>query len=519
MTLKRDIRRSGAVAPLVALLMVAMCVVISIVLEGGLMMSESRHAQAVADASAMAGACVLFQNYNTTQGVDPASVLAAYDIANDNGYDGLGDPNTANSTQVVAFNPPSSGLFKGQANYIEVFTTFYQGRYFSWVLTLWPINATLQNTMPINARAVAEGAWVVPNEGMLLLNASGPDLVTKGGGNASGGIDTNGNVIVNALNGQDITQTGNSSIVAGGVLAVSGNQTTLASQTQPASAYTAGGSGIYAGNGSSSVYTNQHPTPDPLAYLLPPGATAPAGQPQPPDIPGAAPPVLGPITLPDGTTNAYIAWPGRYGPGYQTLPPDQNGNTIIFMQGAYPKNPGNDIFNATVSSGIYYIDGGFSYRNAVIVMDNNQTIMDSTNTTVVWNGAKNYQGSTGGMMIFMNSGAFDLEGNPGGLVYLGNETGGPYSGMSVWQPTWNNTGDKVAGNGSYTITGTFYAPTALLTVDGNGGSSVSNTGNWQAGTQIGGNFIGLDVNVVGNGTQFVRTNPNGAKTRILTLVE
>jgi hypothetical protein len=517
MTLRQTDRRSGAVAPLVALLMVVLCVCISIVLEEGMMLSESRHAQAVADASAMAGACVLFSNVRTDAipGIDSGSVTAALQMAADNGYlnDASGSNPNANTTSVVANNPPLSGPHTGVASYIEVIVTYNQGRYFSWVLSMWPINATLSNTMPITARAVAQGAWTVPNEGMLLLNATGPDLTTKGGGSASGGIVTNGNVIVDALNGQDITQTGNSSIVAGGVLAVSGNQTGLISSTQPASSYTQGAGGIYAGSGSTSVYINQHPTPDPLAYLPPPGS------PGTPAIPNAAPPVYGPFTLPDGTTNAYIAWPGRYGPGYQTLPPDQNGNTIIFMQANYPKNSGADIFNDTTTSGIYYIDGGFSYRNATLVMDNNQIIMNSSNTGVAWNGPVNYQNSSGGMMIFMNSGAFDLEGNNNGLVYLGNLTNGVYSGMSVWQPSSNTTTDKVAGNGSYTITGTFYAPTAMLTVDGNGGSSVSNTGNWQAGSQIGGNFIGLDVNVVGNGTQYVVTNPNGAKTRILNLVE
>jgi len=134
--------------------MVVLCVVISIVLEEGMMLSESRRAQAAADAAAMAGACVLYQNYKTTAGVDSASITAATQMANDNGYlnDASGSNPNAGTTLVVANNPPSTGFFKGQAGYIEVNTTFYQGRYFSWVLGLWPINATLGNTMPVTAR-------------------------------------------------------------------------------------------------------------------------------------------------------------------------------------------------------------------------------------------------------------------------------------------------------------------------------------------------------------------------------
>ena len=132
MTLKRSTRRSGAVSPLVAMLMVVLCVVISVVLEEGMMLSESRRAQAAADAAAMAGACVLYQNFRTTAGVDSASITAATQMAADNGY--LNDAATSNpnpgTTSVVANNPPSTGYFKGQAGYVEVNTTYYQGRYF-----------------------------------------------------------------------------------------------------------------------------------------------------------------------------------------------------------------------------------------------------------------------------------------------------------------------------------------------------------------------------------------------------
>src|SRR5260370_19376207 len=138
MTLKQINRRSGAVAHLGALLRVVLCVVISIVLEEGMMLSESRRAQAVADSAAMAGACVLYQNVKTTAGIDPASITAATQMAADNGYlnDASGSSPNPNTTLVVANNPPSSGIFKGQAGYIAVKTTFYQGRYFSWVLSM-----------------------------------------------------------------------------------------------------------------------------------------------------------------------------------------------------------------------------------------------------------------------------------------------------------------------------------------------------------------------------------------------
>src|SRR5437879_13039316 len=116
MTLKPTVRRSGAVAPLVALCMVAMCICISIVLEEGMMLSESRHSQATADAAAMAGACVLFSNIKTTNGIDPASVTAALQMSDDNGYHNgaAGSHPNPDTTPLNATNPPTPRHTPGQ---------------------------------------------------------------------------------------------------------------------------------------------------------------------------------------------------------------------------------------------------------------------------------------------------------------------------------------------------------------------------------------------------------------------
>src|SRR5439155_8360004 len=100
------------------------------------MLSESRHAQATADAAAMAGACVLFTDIKTTAGIDPAAVTAALQMADDNGYhnDALPvDPNP-DTTTVLVFNPPITGPNLGKPGYVEVTVQYNQGRYFSWVM-------------------------------------------------------------------------------------------------------------------------------------------------------------------------------------------------------------------------------------------------------------------------------------------------------------------------------------------------------------------------------------------------
>ncbi|HEV2948819.1 MAG TPA: pilus assembly protein TadG-related protein [Gemmataceae bacterium] len=490
MTQRQNSRRSGAVAPLVAMLMVVLCVVISIVLEEGMMLSESRRAQAAADAGAMAGACVLYQNYKTTAGVDSASVTAATQMAADNGYlnDASGTSPDPGTTSVVANNPPSTGFFKGQAGYIEVLTTYNQGRYFSWVLSLWPINATLDNTMPVTARAVAQGMWVPFHAGVLLLQYNGADLQEVG--NAT--LNINGGDFILDSNSQGaLVRTGNATVtVNNGNIDITGNDTGAQNNTN-----------IQTPNGA--VYINQHPTPDPLAYLPAPGSGNGA-----PDIPPKAPKPQN-VTLPDGT-QAVLLWPGSYGGnGEWPFPSNSsnNGPVYILMQANNPQQGQTD--------GIFYIkSGSFSFRNTTVMTDNNLLIPG------IWNGPLDYQGSTGGAMIYMATGAVSLEGSPSGFVYMNPLTDGPYSGMSFWQDRSNTSADKITGNGSFTINGTFYAPTGSIDVGGNGGSYTGSLGTQIAGSQIGSQFIASTMFIHGNGTVNVNyQGPPKQPTRILTLVE
>jgi Flp pilus assembly protein TadG len=57
----RGLRRGSALA-LVAVLMIPIVGVLALVLDGGLLMRERQHAQAVADATALAAALRLYQN-------------------------------------------------------------------------------------------------------------------------------------------------------------------------------------------------------------------------------------------------------------------------------------------------------------------------------------------------------------------------------------------------------------------------------------------------------------------------
>lgn len=175
------------------------------------------------------------------------------------------------------------------------------------------------------------------------------------------------------------------------------------------------------------------------------------------------------------------------------------------------------------TSGIYYIEnGGFKYNNASLVTDNRLLIVNPAGQS--WNGPLDYQGSTGGMMFYVGPNAtsgINIQGNSSSLVYMVPLTDpSPYSGMMVWQDSANTTNVQIAGNGSFTVQGTFYAPTALMKVTGNGGTYTGSLGQQIAGSAIGSQYISSDLKMAGNGNVIVNyQGPPKSPVRILTLVE
>src|SRR5260370_15812042 len=83
------------------------------------------------------------------------------------------------------------------------------------------------------------------------------------------------------------------------------------------------------------------------------------------------------------------------------------------------------------------------------------------------------------------TGGLNLQGNSNGLVYLQPLTDpSPYAGMIYWQDPSNTSDVQVAGNGSFTIQGTFYAPTALMKITGNGGTYTRSPGPQKTGSAL-----------------------------------
>lgn len=97
--------------------------------------------------------------------------------------------------------------------------------------------------------------------------------------------------------------------------------------------------------------------------------------------------------------------------------------------------------NVTFSPGVYLIGGsGLEIRG---------------NGTVVGQG----------VTLIINSGELDIAGN--GSVVFTPPSSGSYANIVIAQPPSNRTGMSLAGNGNLSVSGTIYAPRALLTLVGN----------------------------------------------------
>ncbi len=130
--------RRGMVTAQVALSLSALMAMLAVVADGGLLLVERRHAQATADAAALAATSVLYGN-----GSIGAASASAMGVASANGYTNDG----TTSTVTVNF-PPSSDFPPGSVTFLaQVIVTWNQQRFFSGIFG--------SGAIPVSARAVA----------------------------------------------------------------------------------------------------------------------------------------------------------------------------------------------------------------------------------------------------------------------------------------------------------------------------------------------------------------------------
>ena len=234
-------RRRGISLVLVVVSLVALLGVVALSLEGGLLLSERRTAQATADAAAMAAAADMYWNHFVTYGVDSGSArTSALYTAAQNGY-----TNDGVNTKVRVMIPPETGPYAGKPSYCEVVVEYYHTRGFSSLFGT--------DKVPVRARAVSVGK---PNAGEFGILVLDPDDKSAFNANGGGQIQVNKTPII-------VNSTSQEGSIAGGGVKVQAPSYFLAGN------YTTSGGGQFFGQ----MNINSRAVPDPLADLPPPDPT------------------------------------------------------------------------------------------------------------------------------------------------------------------------------------------------------------------------------------------------------
>jgi Flp pilus assembly protein TadG len=193
-------RRTGAVAVLVAVCLVAIMGVIAIAIDGGMLLDDRRQAQATADAAALAAAADLFKNYATNAGVDVGGTAKASALA----YAALNGYNNDGTTNTVTVNiPPTSGNYANKPGYAEVIIQYNQARGFSLIFGT--------GNVAVKARAVARGRYIPGTVGVLILDPSSTDTCEIDG---ILNIGASGRILVNSSDSAAVRLYANGSITA-----------------------------------------------------------------------------------------------------------------------------------------------------------------------------------------------------------------------------------------------------------------------------------------------------------------
>ena len=183
-------RRGGSVTPLAVLSLTLLVSVVALVVDGGSLMEVRRHAQATADAAALAAATDLYANYAANKGADPKGTAAtsAQSIASANGFsnDGVQSVVTVNVSPQNYQGGPNAGSAL-PPGYVEVIVQYNAGRTFSGIFGT--------GTVPVRARAVARGRWVPPSTNAVVLNLNNSSVLSVA---ALSGLKVNGNLLVNS---------------------------------------------------------------------------------------------------------------------------------------------------------------------------------------------------------------------------------------------------------------------------------------------------------------------------------
>jgi Flp pilus assembly protein TadG len=454
-------REAGQTLVLFALAIVVLLGIAALVFDAGQSFVDRRKEQDAADAAALAAARYL-ATCPSPQSVAncPAAVSAAVALATSQGYtDGVNG-----ATVAVKIPPGTETQFAGAPDTVEVNITASRGSIFAGVF-----GVARQSTGALGVAQNSSG-YSLPYSLLALDPTScGTNKITGTGGVTVGGtvhIDSNCPSQALLLSGQGVLDAPECDVV-GGVQV--GNNATNKCITQPAGVTVFG---------------------DPLRELPPPpqpAAPAPVvkisggTKPIPNGCPGSATPATAASPATCQFSSSYSGYFFRLGPGFYP-------GGLSFQAGTFYLEPG-----------IYWLGGGgYSQNgNSALVMS-----VDPGGTTCT------PEPSSCGQLFYLGQdpdptvqaacvtaptgpGCFagwSMQGTSANLEIQGIQSG-PYQGMVIYVDR-AFAGATLTLNGASTnfmLTGTIYAPTALIKINGNGATSIS--------AQI----IAYDIQANGNG--------------------
>lgn len=431
----RKASRRGMAAVQIVLCLTVLVGIAALTVDGGMLVAERRHAQATADAAALAGASELFRKYASDAGADSSgtATASAKTIATAN-YSS--DPTNLTVSVNIPPKTATTSYYNGRSGYVEVNVTYAQQRGFS---AIWG-----SSRIPVSAHAVARGQWVNSNYAILTLDpTANADFNVAGGGSVK---VNGGSILIDSNSASALKNSGGGSVTATSINVVGG---------------TSGG-----GSFSPSPATGAAAVQDPLSSL-----------------PAPSPPAPGTIVK---SGKNYTLTPGSYdGNGGPSMPKFTNSDTVTFKQAS-----------SNSAGGIYYLYAGLSSTGGNLSMDSSTTggLMlynagtgSSAGISITGNssGTVNLSGLTGvsstsyykGLLLFQARGStqdLSVAGNGSftmnGTIYMPDAslkvTGNGSAPGSVIGSQYIAKGLTVSGSGSVVVdyTNSVVAPSRFITL-------------------------------------------------------
>ena len=402
-------QRRGTILVVTALLLVSLIGVMAIALELGSLMAERRHAQAVADASALAAACDLSYNFGIEKGFDLQGTAKASGLAT---AAAAGYQNDGTMTTVAVTIPPQTGDYLNVPGYAEVVVVFNQPRGLSAIFGSTPLT--------VSARSVARGSWQPAPIGLLALEPYLPAALTIAAG-----------VKISVPNASVVVDSTNPLAM---IVALTGSLS--------ASAVQLSGSGLALLSGpiNATVQTGATPTPDPLSYIAAPN-------------PATLPTQRSSLLTLTGTQTLTLQ-PGVYNGGIRVAGTAR----LVLNPGVYYMAGGG----FTVAGAASVSGQGVTIINAPILPTDAISIAGTGNFTVTPPSSGIYQGFS----IIQSPELLNLLGiNPPLVITANSLLGGTFSlGGTIYAPASTLT---ITANGTAQVGGQVVVRTATVAGSGN----------------------------------------------------